>query len=210
MTIKIILTSYFLTYMYGDRAYEDPLLLSREILKKAYSEGLYYISSSKNIASLMNNPNSRRTLYVFAGIPTFNDICMNLYPNEKLSALKITLPYETLADFQYDNEEKVLCGKKIALNEMVPTELGLTSEKEKLKYVEITEDYSFTPDQEEIIHEFQKEIANFRYAILTSVEYLKNLLVAFLQKRVDEKLYNNDAYLNMVKECYEELTCTKG
>ena len=65
-------------------------------------------------------------------------------------------------------------------------------------------------NEEEIIHEFQKEIANFRYAILTSVEYLKNLLVAFLQKRVDEKLYNNDAYLNMVKECYEELTCTKG
>ena len=210
MTIKIILTSYFLTYMYGDRAYEDPLLLSREILKKTYSEGLYYISSPKNIESLMNNPHSRRTLYVFAGIPTFKDVCMNLYPNEKLSALKITLPYETLASFQYDNEEKVLCGKKITLEEMMPTELGLTYEKEKLKYVEITEDYSFTPEEEAIIHEFQKEIENFRYAILTSVEYLKNLLVAFLQKRANEELYNNNAYLNMVKECYEELTCSKG
>ena len=51
MNVKIILTSYFLKFMYGDRAYDDPLLLSREIMKKAYNEGLYYISSNKNIVA---------------------------------------------------------------------------------------------------------------------------------------------------------------
>ena len=60
MNVKIILTSYFLKFMYGDRAYDDPLLLSREIMKKAYNEGLYYISSNKNIDAVLKS-NSKRT-----------------------------------------------------------------------------------------------------------------------------------------------------
>ena len=79
--------------MYGDRAYDDPLLLSREIMKKAYHEGLYYISSNKNIDDILKD-NSKRTLYLFAGIPSFQDVCMNLFPREELYALKINIPYE--------------------------------------------------------------------------------------------------------------------
>ena len=112
MNVKIILTSYFLKFMYGDRAYDDPLLLSREIMKKAYHEGLYYISSNKNIDDILKD-NSKRTLYLFAGIPSFQDVCMNLFPREELYALKINIPYQAMVNLNYDDEEKVIKVAKV-------------------------------------------------------------------------------------------------
>ena len=37
MDIHILLTDYQLKFMYGERAFQDPILLSREVLKKAWS-----------------------------------------------------------------------------------------------------------------------------------------------------------------------------
>ncbi len=208
MEIKIILTSYFLTYMYGDRAYEDPLLLSREIIKKAYNDGLYYISSKKNIEGILKEKN-KRTLYVFAGIPTFQDVCMNLYPSEKLYALKIKLPYEVLARFEYDVQEKVMIGQNISLTDTQKITLGLNYENEALSYKETKDEEILEPIPTEITKLFQKEIENYRYAILTSVEYLKNSLIKFLESERSKKLLEDEKNLELIKKCYEELICLK-
>lgn len=194
--------------MYGDRAYEDPLLLSREIIKKAYNDGLYYISSKKNIEGILKEKN-KRTLYVFAGIPTFQDVCMNLYPSEKLYALKIKLPYEVLARFEYDVQEKVMIGQNISLTDTQKITLGLNYENEALSYKETKDEEILEPIPTEITKLFQKEIENYRYAILTSVEYLKNSLIKFLESERSKKLLEDEKNLELIKKCYEELICLK-
>src|SRR5574344_837114 len=93
--MHIQLTSYLLQFKYSDFAYEDPLLLSREIIKKAYNEGLYYIASSKEIDKIIKNKKiSQNDISLYAGIPTLqdlsfgNEICSSFY------ALRICFPYE--------------------------------------------------------------------------------------------------------------------
>ena len=120
--------------MYGDRAYDDPLLLSREIMKKAYHEGLYYISSNKNIDDILKD-NSKRTLYLFAGIPSFQDVCMNLFPREELYALKINIPYEAMVNLKYDKEEKVMAGEDVDVSHSEKITLGLIYDAKDLHYV---------------------------------------------------------------------------
>ena len=60
MNVQIVLTSYLLTYMYGDLAFSSSLLLTREVIKKAYNEGLYYVSNEKNIDDILNEGNIKK------------------------------------------------------------------------------------------------------------------------------------------------------
>ena len=204
MIIKIILTSYFLKFMYGDRAYDDPLLLSREIMKKAYNEGLYYISSYKNIESMLQKK-PKRTLYLFAGIPSFQDVCMNLFPSEELWALKITIPYEALVDLKYDEEEKVMVGKNVSIEKSEKITLGLAYENNTLFYKEKDEKYVYVPDKDKIIKDFIHELESYQYTIKSSVEYLQKRLNTFLNSECSKALLDDVSSLNTIKECYEIL-----
>ncbi|MBD9075459.1 hypothetical protein EGP91_05630 [bacterium] len=204
MNVKIILTSYFLKFMYGDRAYDDPLLLSREIMKKAYNEGLYYISSNKNIDAVLKS-NSKRTLYLFAGIPSFQDVCMNLFPSEELYALKITIPYEAMVNLKYDDEEKVMVGKNVDVSHSEKITLGLIYDKEVLHYALKDENYHYEPDKNQIIKEFIQELESYQYTIKSSVEYLQKRLNDFLSSEACKSALDDENSLNDIKECYEIL-----
>ncbi len=204
MNVKIILTSYFLKFMYGDRAYDDPLLLSREIMKKAYNEGLYYISSNKNIDAVLKS-NSKRTLYLFAGIPSFQDVCMNLFPSEELYALKINIPYEAMVNLKYDDEEKVMVGKNVDVSHSEKITLGLIYDKEALHYALKDENYHYEPDKNQIVKEFIQELESYQYTIKSSVEYLQKRLNDFLSSEACKSALDDENSLNDIKECYEIL-----
>ena len=204
MNVKIILTSYFLKFMYGDRAYDDPLLLSREIMKKAYHEGLYYISSNKNIDDILKD-NSKRTLYLFAGIPSFQDVCMNLFPREELYALKINIPYEAMVNLKYDKEEKVMAGEDVDVSHSEKITLGLIYDAKDLHYVLKEENYHYEPDKDQIIKEFIQELESYQYTIKSSVEYLQKRLNDFLTSDACKRALDDENTLNDIKECYEIL-----
>jgi len=211
MNIKILLTSYLLTYMYGDRVYEDPLLLGREVIKKAYNEGLYYISSEKNIENILKNPDRKRSFLVFAGIPTFQEVCVDLSPSKKITALKINLPYETLASFNYIEEgESALENKNIPLKEeeIEKVSLHLSFQNNHLEYTE-EETENLEENKEEILKFFQKEIESFRFAILNNIEYLREKLITFLESSDCKEALEKEETLKLIKECYEEFVFLK-
>lgn len=197
--------------MYGDRVYEDPLLLSREVIKKAYNEGLYYISSEKNIASILENPEKKRSFLVFAGIPTFQEVCIDLSPSKTLNALKINLPYEKLATFIYNkNGESFLEHHDIELKEeyLEKVNLYLSFQNNQLEYLE-EETKNLEENKEEIVKYFQKEIESFRFAILNNIDYLREKLLTFLESEECKFALEKEEILKMIKECYEEFVFLK-
>ncbi len=207
MNLRIMLTSFSLTYMYGDRVYGYPFLLSREVIKKAYNEGLYFISSEKNIEDILNNPEKKRSILVFAGIPTFQAVCVDLSPRKELTALKIKLPYEELAKFTYKKETKQTLENKemtIPKDSLEKVNLYLTFQNNELEYLEKNLE-NLEENEEEILKYFAKEMESFRFAILNKVEYLKEKLESFLSSNVSKEFYEQEENLKMIKECYEEL-----
>lgn len=209
MDVQIVLTSYLLTYMYGDLAFQNSLLLTREVIKKAYHEGLYYISSEKNIDSLIQGAEQKkRRLLTFSGIPTFEEVCMNLSPSKVIYALKITLPYEELATFQYLEKKEILDKKNVMLQKGVLEKktLYLNYEEGLLCYKETpqTEDY-FQEKIEEIEKHFKKEIENYKFAIENRMNDLRKSLFEFLETDASKALLEDQAKLQEIKESYEEL-----
>lgn len=204
MNLRIMLTSFSLTYMYGDRVYGYPFLLSREVIKKAYNEGLYFISSEKNIEDILNNPEKKRSILVFAGIPTFQAVCVDLSPRKELTALKIKLPYEELAKFTYKKETLENEEMTIPKDSLEKVNLYLTFQNNELEYLEKNLE-NLEENEEEILKYFAKEMESFRFAILNKVEYLKEKLESFLSSNVSKEFYEQEENLKMIKECYEEL-----
>lgn len=212
MEIQIILTSYLLRFMYGDRAFQDPLLLSLEIIKKAYNEGLYFVTSEKNIEYILENGVlPQRSIFVFAGIPSFQEVCIDLSPSEKLVALKILAPYEELAKFAYQEEDdKTLIGRCVDLSDaqMEKVELILDYHDKKLQYEiwEGTAKKVFNElEKEEIIHAFSQEIRNYHYTIINKLAYLRDSLVDFLQSSSSDKILDDAVTLQKVAQQYEIL-----
>lgn len=215
MTIKIILTSYLLTYMYGDRVFQDPLLLSREVLKKSYQDSLYYISNEKNINAILKDCSKKRHLFVFAGIPSFEEVCTDLYPNPVLMAIKIHLPYELFASFFYERDEECYLVKNdILIKEsyLEKVYLTLAYEDNHLFYketkVDEIKDITLSLTEEEICKikkEFQSSIESYRYAIMTNIKYLKEKLITFLES-CDSEALDNEELLPIIKESFETLS----
>jgi len=208
MNIKIVLTSYLLTYMYGDLVFHNSLLLTREVIKKAYTEGLFYISSEKNIDEILKQKDKKRTLLTFSGIPSFEEVCMNLSPSRNIYALKIKLPYEELASFTYQETKEILTKKQVSLEEAVMTKIKLN-----LNYIdkelcynenECNED-ELELAKDEILKHFKKEIENYRYAIENRMNYLRKLLFEFLETEKSKAFLEDTEKLQELKESYEEL-----
>jgi len=193
--------------MYGDLAFQNSLLLTREVIKKAYNEGLYYISSEKNIDDIIENKiGSKRKILAFSGIPSFEEVCMNLSPSKKLCALKINLPYEVLAEFKYEEKEEALEKKGISLKD-IPLEkviLQLAMEEGKLCYKE-TGEISDLESKEEAMKHLKKEIDNYRFAIENRVIFLRKALVEFLESEESKNALEDPKKLEEMKKTYEEL-----
>jgi len=199
--------------MYGDRAFQDPLLLSREVIKKAFLEGLFYISSEKNIERILKNKKlDNRTYYVFAGVPSFQEVCIDSSPNEKICALKVNLPYEELADFTYDNEEKVLIKDHVSFENVTfeKNMLKLCYENSHLSYVPLLDGEDAKSNLSEvssleILKVFAKEIKNYQYAILNKIEFLRQVWDEFFRSQSSKAILDDMTILNDIKSSYEEL-----
>ena len=103
--------------MYGEQTFQDKRLLSLEVIKKAYQEGLYFISKKDNIDEIVKNQQFKsKNIFVFAGIPTLEEAALDLTILNEMYAVKLQVPYEVLAEFSYDEENKTLRKKKVKLS----------------------------------------------------------------------------------------------
>ncbi len=210
MNVQIILTSYLLKFMFGENPFQDPFLLSREVIKKAYNEGLYFISNERTVDAFLNEEeNDRRgNLFVFAGIPSFEDICLNLSALPTLYAVKISLPYEVLVDFQLEMshgdmvlfKENVLISKE-CLEKVV---MDLNFSHQKLEYHISSFNHVEVP-LSETMNFLVQNIKNYHYAISNKVKFLEDELNSFLNSQEGIRKLEKTENLQIVKEIYEEL-----
>ena len=210
MNIQIILTSYLLKFMFGENPFQDPFLLSREVIKKAYNEGLYFISNERTIDAFLKEKESDRrgNLFVFAGIPNFEDICLNLSALSTLYAVKISLPYEVLVDFQLETShgDMILFKENVSVskNHLEKVVLDLYFNHQKLEYRISSSNKEVVP-LAETTHFFIQNIKNYHYAISNKVKFLEEEVTTFLNSQEGLKKLEKEENLQLVKEIYEEL-----
>ena len=210
MNIQIILTSYLLKFMFGENPFQDPFLLSREVIKKAYNEGLYFISNERTIDAFLKEKESDRrgNLFVFAGIPNFEDICLNLSALPTLYAVKISLPYEVLVDFQLETShgDMVLFKENVSISKkcLEKVVLDLYFNHQKLEYRVSSSNKEIVP-LAETTRFFVQNIKNYHYAISNKVKFLEEEVTTFLNSQEGLKKLEKEENLQLVKEIYEEL-----
>ena len=210
MNIQIILTSYLLKFMFGENPFQDPFLLSREVIKKAYNEGLYFISNERTIDAFLKEKESDRrgNLFVFAGIPNFEDICLNLSALSTLYAVKISLPYEVLVDFQLETShgDMVLFKENVSISKkcLEKVVLDLYFNHQKLEYRVSSSNKEIVP-LAETTRFFIQNIKNYHYAISNKVKFLEEEVTTFLNSQEGLKKLEKEENLQLVKEIYEEL-----
>ena len=210
MNIQIILTSYLLKFMFGENPFQDPFLLSREVIKKAYNEGLYFISNERTIDAFLKEKESDRrgNLFVFAGIPNFEDICLNLSALSTLYAEKISLPYEVLVDFQLETShgDMILFKENVSVskNYLEKVVLDLYFNHQKLEYRVSSSNKEIVP-LAETTRFFIQNIKNYHYAISNKVKFLEEEVTTFLNSQKGLKKLEKEENLQLIKEIYEEL-----
>lgn len=209
MNIQIILTSYLLKFMFGENPFQDPFLLSREIIKKAYNEGLYFISNERTVDALLKeNVNEQRgSLFVFAGIPSFEDICLNLSALKTIYAVRIKLPYEEMIDFELEmsHGEMILYKENVKLPKkcLEKVSLYLNLEKEKLVYK--LEENNMQISLPDALTFLLHDIKNYHYAIKSKLAFLEDELSQYLASEEGLNKLENFENLQLIKEIYEEL-----
>ena len=202
MKLRINLSNYSLAYLMGDRVFQDSFLLSREIIKKAYQEKLYYISNKKNIEELIQHQNSRKELLVYAGIPTFSEVCTESSPSKVLYAAKISLNYEDLAELKQKGE--FLEHPSIELESVEKTTLYLTIENGNLVYKEGEEiPLDLTEPCEEVQKHFLNELQTFHYEFVKELEFMKRRITDFLKSEESRSRLRDEDTVQEMKEIYE-------
>lgn len=216
MDIHILLTDYQLKFMYGDRAFQDPILLSREVLKKAYHDGLYFIGREKVIDKICENKTfSTRSAFFFAGIPSIEEISLVNVVSPVLYAVKIELPYEILAMFSYGSfgGETVLKRKDISLQKysLKKVCLHLKMMDKKPVYIEEKE-MERTPfclgEKEELKEYFLHSIKEYKFIVEKNLDALRKKLENFLNSPQGMWFMDSPDNLQRVKESYEDLVVT--
>ena len=129
-------------------------VLKNEILKKAINEGIYYISDEENANKIIEESmiqssepfpsyGLKKSIF-YGGIPEFPVACLDLKLPSVLTAIKIEIPYETLALFQIETQTtsyKLFYPNLItAPFDLKKVHLGLTIEEAKFCYKEISEE----------------------------------------------------------------------
>ncbi len=126
-------------------------ILKNEIIKQAISQGVYFITTEENAdkiieESLINSPEPffsyglKKALF-YGGIPTFPVACLDMKLPIKMVAIKMNIPYETLALFTIDinnNAYKLFYPNLLTENcNLQKVYLGLMVEDFKFGYQEI-------------------------------------------------------------------------
>jgi len=200
--------------MYEDQPFHDPILLSREVLKKAYHEGLFYIAKKEMVEEAYQNKKfSTRKVFVTAGVPSIEEIALTHAICPTFYALKINLPYEILAEFQYkdDIDFATLENNHLDLNDatLEIVSLDLTIEEKKPIYIvkkDLDQDHT-SWQQEDIEYAkkyFLKSIQEYIYIIKKNLDLLKEKLIIYAS--MNEQTFEDDKMLQLFKESYETLT----
>lgn len=213
MNVQIILTDYLLKFMYGDQAFQDSLLLSREVLKKANAEGLYYISSKEMIDKITSSREFPHNIFLFAGIPTLEEIALTQTIRPYLYALHIHIPYELLASFQLSSENQDTCLKGFLNPSDFTYEkvlLEYTSHQQKPVYQEISWDAEKKEDfkaseKEEMMLYFSNSVKQYKYAIKNKLKYIREQWDIFFKAEWSVSYLEDKAFLQFAKQSYEEI-----
>lgn len=213
MNIQIVLTDYILKFMYGDQTFQDQRLLSLEVMKKAYQEGLYFISKKENIEKIIENQAFKnKSIFVFAGIPTLEEAALDLSILKELYAIKMYFPYETLVDFAYDEENKTLNKRIKELPSLQKVKLKLVVSDKEIAYQETDEDVQKwnQEEEQELISYFRKKMEEYHYILIKKLEELRELLLSFLNSKESMAALEDEESLESLALLYEELeSCFK-
>lgn len=213
MNIQIVLTDYILKFMYGDQTFQDQRLLSLEVMKKAYQEGLYFISKKENIEKIIENQAFKnKSIFVFAGIPTLEEAALDLSILKELYAIKMYFPYETLVDFLYDEDNKTLNKRVKELPELQKVKLKLVVSDKEIAYQETDEDVQEwnQEEEQELISYFRKKMEEYHYILIKKLEELREQLLSFLSSKESMAALEDEESLESLALLYEELeSCFK-
>lgn len=151
---ELYLKANFLVNPIINPTLKSKTILKNEILKRAINEGLYLIineeSADKIIEeSLINSPEPfisyglKKPIF-YGGIPNLAVSCLDLNLPTVITAIKLQIPYETLALFQIEmkgNAYKLFYPNLIVEPfELKKVYLGLSIEDYKICYKEISEE----------------------------------------------------------------------
>lgn len=195
----------------ASKSSNSQLLMSRDLMLKAYNEGIYHFTSDEASKMIMETnyvraSNSftsygKKRSFFFAGIPSFEDLAVNslLYSKDgvakKLTAVKINLPYEELAEFNYrDRNDCALLhdGNLEFDNNKAKIEyLGLVIENGKPSYKPISEkeyenyDVDLSKlDNKKLKNTLLSKLELTAIGLRKDYEYLKK---SFIEKMKDER-----------------------
>lgn len=147
--IKAIIISPIISIL---KKFHSPLLEKRELVLKCYNEGLYHITKEENLINILDygylkasnrfQSYGNKKVFLFAGIPSFEDVCMNVSFKEKLVAVKINPTYEELTEFIYrsKNDDAIAYEGNLNLTDKLIeiAYLGLYKEKDSFIYKTIS------------------------------------------------------------------------
>lgn len=178
------------------------ILEDRDIIIKAYKEGLYHITLEENVDSiieskLMKASNAftsygNKKCFFFAGIPSYETAAMNIDPDIKLTALKLNLTYEQLTHFKYRsaNDKSIVYDGNLDLNDVnvEKIRLGLTTKNGDFAYKIITdEEYqsykpNITQEQLNLVNDnLRFKLNSYMVGLNRELDLLKNQVVIALK-----------------------------
>lgn len=150
----LFLKANFIVNPVLQKTLDSPVILKSEIIRRAFQEGLYYVTDNDNAdkimeESMIHSPEPilsyglKKPIF-YGGVPDFSVSCIDLKLPKVFIAIKMTIPYETLALFQM---EKASTYYKLYYPNFLVEEFdlkkvfyGLTTKEQKFCYQEIKEE----------------------------------------------------------------------
>ncbi|MDD3453370.1 MAG: hypothetical protein PHN42_03785 [Bacilli bacterium] len=123
------------------------ILDNHDLFLKCFNEGLYHITNINNIEKIMESGHlkssgvfksyGQRKTFFFAGVPSIEDLCINLDFQTRLVALKINPTYDDLAqfDFRNKNDESIIYNGNLKINDKQIEVVYLCLYKEKGNFI---------------------------------------------------------------------------
>lgn len=188
-SIKALLISPIIISL---KRYYLPIFRKSELFFKCYNEGLYHMTKEENIINILESGYLKasskyqsygdKKVFLFAGIPTVEDICINASFKEKLVAIKINPTNEELSAFIYrskDDEAIAYQGNLTLTDKQIEiVYLGLYKEKDNFLYKTISkEEYdNYKPnfDNKDFQNNFVRQLKSWIMGLNKQYEYTMN------------------------------------
>lgn len=184
---ELFLKANFIVNPVLQKTLDSPMILKNEMIKRAFQEGIYFITDNENADKIkeeseISSPEpfisyGLKKAVFYAGIPDFAVACADLKLPKTLIALKLNLPYETLALFQMEKNEYYykLSYPNLIIEpfDLKKVYLGLTTEEQRFLYQEISEDEYENYETQIPISEIKKIEKNLSIDIKEKLKELK-------------------------------------